>query len=98
MKKFAVCIKGKNFLVEIDDESKKHGFYAARYLEAKDTSDALDKAMKLVRSELKKEVLNDESDSPIMSLEDLYQVDFFEDNMTIGEKVVPAKGFVWHEE
>ena len=66
MKKFKVCIKGKNFLVKIDEEAKKHGFYAARAVEAKDSTDAIDAAMDSIRAELKKDVLNDESDPPTM--------------------------------
>jgi hypothetical protein len=100
MKKFEVCIKGKNFLVKKDEEAKKHGFYAARGVEAKDTTDAVDVAMGLIRAELKKDVLNDESDPPIMCLEELCQVYSLEDSMEmeVGEKKYPTKGFVWHDE
>ena len=98
MKKFEICIKGKNFLVKINDKAKKHGFYAARPVEARDTTEAVDAAMNSIRAELKQDVLNDESDPPIMCIEDLYQVYSFEESMEIGEIKVPTKGFVWHEE
>lgn len=98
MKKFKVCIKGNNFLVKIDEEVKKHGFYAARAVEAKDTTKAVDVAMDSIRAELKKDVLNDESDPPNMCLEELYQVYSLENNMEVEEKQYPTKGFVWHEE
>ncbi len=98
MKKFEVCVKGKNFLVKKDEEVKKHGFYAARAVEAKDTTEAVDVAMDSIRAELKKDVLNDESDPPIMCLEELYQVYSFEDSMEVGEKKFPTKGFVWNKE
>ncbi len=98
MKKFEVCIKGKNFLVKIDEEAKKHGFYAARAVEAKDTTDAVDVVMGLIRAELKKDVLNDENDPPIMSLEELCQIYELEDTMEVGKNKYPTKGFIWHDE
>jgi hypothetical protein len=54
--------------------------------------------MDILRKELKKDVLNDESDPPLMCLEEIYQAYAIEDNMIVGEKIVPAKGFVWGEE
>ncbi len=98
MKKFKVCIKGKNFLVKTDEEARKHGFYAARAVEAKDSSDAIDAAMNSVRTDLKKDVLNDESDPPIMCLEELYEVYSLENDMEVGEQEFPTKGFVWQKE
>ncbi len=98
MKKFKVCIKGENFFVKIDEEAKKHGFYAARAVEAEDSTGAIDAAMDAIRADLKKDVLNDESDPPTMILEELYQVYSLENCMEVGEIEYPTKGFVWHDE
>lgn len=95
MNKFEVCIRGRNFLVKTDKGDRKKGFYAARFVEADDTSTALKMVMDLLRAELEDAVLNDESDPPVMNVEEINRVYYFNDNMVIGDKVVPGKGFLW---
>jgi uncharacterized membrane protein len=98
MKKFEVCIRGTNFLIKTDNKAKKNGFYAARFVEAKDTSTAVEIAMDSFRSELKDAVLNDKSDPPVMNVEEVEEVYYFQDSMVVGDKVLPGKGFVWDKE
>ncbi|GMR05019.1 MAG: hypothetical protein BMS9Abin23_0943 [Thermodesulfobacteriota bacterium] len=97
MKKFEICIRGDNFLVERHGEVKKNGFYAVRFVEAEDTSKAVDKAMDSFRTELKDKVLNDKSDPPVMSVADVRDVYFFEKLMEVGEVLLPPTGFLWDE-
>ncbi|MFQ5585861.1 MAG: DUF2231 domain-containing protein [Thermodesulfobacteriota bacterium] len=100
MRKFEVCIRGQNFLIKRGDQVKKTGFYAARSVEAHDVSTATEATMDLLRADLKDVVVNDESDPPVISVEEVSEVYYFQDDMAVGENlVVPTKGFVWdHEE
>ena len=74
MRKFAVCIRGKNFLIKKDNKARKTAFFAARSVEANDTSAAIKKVMDSFRVELKDEVLNDQSDLPVMTVEEISEV------------------------
>ena len=98
MKKFEICVRGRNFLIKEDDEPKKFGFYAARFVEADDSSTAAKIAMDSFRAELKNIVLNDKSDPPMMSVVEVRGVYYFEDRMEVGDMVLSGKGFLWDEE
>lgn len=50
------------------------------------------------RAELKDVVVNDKSDPPALNVEEICEVYYFQDEMVVGDKVVPTKGFVWDEE
>ncbi len=97
MKKFEVCIRGKNFLIKKDNKVKKNGFYAARFIEANDYSAAVGIAMDSFRSELKDVVMNDKSDPPIMNVEEVKEVYYFQDKMMVEDKILPGEGFIWDE-
>ncbi|MDD5434255.1 MAG: hypothetical protein PH343_02375, partial [Nitrospira sp.] len=81
MKKFEVYIRGKNFLISTDNGVRKNNFYAGRFIEADDMSDALDRAMGSIRAGLKDAVLNDKSDPPTMKVEDISEVYYFQDKI-----------------
>jgi len=98
MRKFEVCIRGRNFLIKRDGEVKRTGFYSARFVEADDMSVAVGMAMDSLRAELAEMVANDPSDPPVMNVEDVEEVYFFEENMTLGEMLIPGNGFLWDEE
>lgn len=100
MRKFEVCIRGRNFLIKSNGKSIKNGFYAARSVEANDISSAVEKTMNLFRAELKDIVINDQSDPPALNVEEATEVYFFQDEMVVGENnmTVPTKGFLWDEE
>ena len=95
MKKFEVCIRGTNFLIKSGNQVKRTGFYAARFFEANDMSCALDIVMNLIRTELKDVVLNEKSDPPKVSVEDIYEVYFFGDTIMWEGNDLPPEGFVW---
>ena len=98
MKKFEVCIRGTNFLIKSGNQVKRNGFYAARFIEANDSSAALESVMGAIRDELKDVVLNDKSNPPKVSVEDIYEVYYFGDKILWeGKKLLP-EGFVWDEE
>ncbi|MFQ5441178.1 MAG: hypothetical protein ACE5EB_00460 [Thermodesulfobacteriota bacterium] len=95
--KFEVCIRGDNFLVERGGKTGKNGFYAARFVDAENTSLAVDKAIVSIRADLKDAVLNEKSDPPVMTVADVRDVYFFEKLMEVGELLLPPKGFLWDE-
>lgn len=95
MKKFEVCIRGNNFLIKKNNHVRKHGFYAVRFIEGDDMSDVLKIVMDSIKSELKDVVLNDKSDPPSMSVEDIYEVYYFQDTVEYKGKSILPEGFVW---
>lgn len=95
MKKFEVCLSGRNFLINLDGEVKKHGFYAVRFIEAEDVSSALEVVMGGIRSELKECVLNEEYDPPKVNVIDVYEVYYFQDTAEYKGKRILPQGFVW---
>ncbi len=95
MRKFAVCIRGKNFLMKKDNKIGKTAFYAARSVEADDTSAAIKKVMDSFRADLRDEVLNDQSDMPVMTVEEISEVYYFQDEMIMDNKTLPTKGYIW---
>ncbi len=97
MRKFEVCIKGENFLVELDGKIEKKEFYAARFVEAMDSSTAVDRAMEILRRDLKDYVLNKPEDPPVMKIEEIDEVYFFQEKMALGNRLIPGKGFLWVE-
>ena len=92
IRKYRVLVEGRNFLIRVDDEATKCGFYATRFVEAKDPESAELLAMELIRKELGSVVLNDRSDTPMMYLEEIEEIEGF------GNKSIPRKGFTWYLE
>jgi len=97
MKKFEVCVMGENFLIEIDGKVEKKEFLAARFVEAVDSSTAVDMTMEILREDLKEFVLNHPDDPPVMKIEEVDEVYFFQEKMALGNRLVPGKGFLWIE-
>lgn len=95
MKKFEVCIRGKNFLINIDGQCRKREFYAVRCVEADDTSVALEIVMGGIKSELNDLVLNEKNDPPKVNVEDIYEVYYFQDTLEYKGKRILPQGFVW---
>ncbi|MBE9502987.1 MAG: hypothetical protein IME96_02290 [Proteobacteria bacterium] len=98
MNKFEVCIRGQNFLIKTDNKVKKNGFYAARSIEARDMSSAVDLAMDSFRAELGNSVRNDKSDPPVLNVVEVNEVYYFQENMIVENMVVPTTGFLWDKE
>jgi hypothetical protein len=92
MKKYKVMVEGVNFLVEMDSEVRKYGFFTTRFVEALDQDDAKGRVIEMLRVELKTLVQNKKSDSPMMFVEEIEELE------TFGKFKVPGAGFTWYPE
>lgn len=90
VKKFRVLVEGVNFLIEMDNELGKYGFYTTRFVTAADESEAEKLAVEMLRIELRKSVMNDKSDSPVMFVEEIEELKSFDGLNS------PGTGFVWY--
>ena len=90
MKKYRVMVEGINFLIRVDTETMKHGFFTTRFVEARDEDEAESKVVEMLRVELKTLVQNEQSDSPMMFVEEIEELESF------GEFKVPGAGFSWY--
>ena len=90
MNKYKVTVEGINFLIGVDDEIRKYGFFTTRFVEAWDADEAEAKVMDMLRVELKELVQNEKSDSPMMFVEEI------EELKTFGKFLVPGTGFTWY--
>ena len=89
LRKYKVLVEGANFLVSFDSETAKYGFFTTRFVEAEDSEEAENQAVELLRQELATVVENDHSDSPVMFVDEIEEIDSFEGvNM-------PGSGVVW---
>lgn len=78
MKKFKVQLHGRNFLLNLDGEFKKYGFYATKFVEAESSKAAEKIAVILIHQNpnLREAVLNESSDRPKIDLEDIEEISF----------------------
>jgi hypothetical protein len=81
MKKFKVFINGSNFIFGQENKEKdiRQGFYSTRWVEAKDSKEAEIMANDLIWEELKLKVFNDSSDPPVMHVEEIEELEDFDD-------------------
>ena len=91
MPKYSVMINGENFLLCLDGEEKKMGFYVVRYVEADCPENAELAAVKLVRGigRLRAITRNTPDDPPMMYLEEMHELASFDDI----ENLEPGLGF-----
>ena len=89
MKKYKVLIEGANFLIEFDEETTKYGFFTTRFVEAENEEAAENQAIEMVRLKLVRLVKNNRDDSPVMFVEEIVELEPFE------ELPVPQPGFAW---
>ena len=89
MKKYSVFVCGENFLITLDGHEQKLGFYTTVFVEAQDEAAAEQATMKLLRTDkdLIDMIHNPESDSPVMFVEEIKELESFE-NVTL-----PRTGF-----
>ena len=95
MKHYRVSINGTNFLVKLDGESKKMGFYATCFVEASHVKAAEYVAAQMLRDRksLRDVVLNDPADPPLMNIENIVElVSAFDETQR------PQPGLVWYVE
>lgn len=80
MKKYKLLVRGENFLMNVDGEDQKLGFYATAFVEALDEEAAEQKALDLLRSDqkLKQGAMNGGSDVPQLFVEEIQELASFE--------------------
>ena len=93
MKKYLILIHGHNYLFKEKGQTVKKGFYVTRCVEARDQKSAEESAIKMLREdESLAKIVNDEDDSPWMSVEQIGEVDAWE------ELRPPGSGFAFYQE
>jgi hypothetical protein len=92
MKNYRVFVRGENFLINVDGCVKKLGFYTTRFVEANDEREAEENAISILRKDPKLRgcILNKESDTPMLFVEEIEKVDSF-DGLTL-----PGAGFSFY--
>ncbi len=98
MRKFEVCMRGENFLIKRDGKVKKTGFHAARFVEAMDMSAATQMAIDSFKAELGPDVYNEKGDPPKLSVVEVEEVYYFQDEKSVGKMQLPGEGFLWDKE
>src|SRR5262245_48562596 len=89
LKKYKVMVEGANFLITFDSEQAKYGFFTTCFLEAENKAAAEANVMDMLREELADIVQNDLSDSPVMFLDEIEEIDSLVDCPS------PGTGLVW---
>ena len=79
-KKFKVLIHGKNYLIRVDESTRKHGFYTTVFVEARNSEEAESIAVEMLKtdSKLLNMSINSESDPPSLSVESTNEIGTFE--------------------
>lgn len=90
MRKYKVMVEGVNFLIRVENDIEKLGFFTTRFVEAKDEQEAENLAMDILRRELKTLVQNEESDTPMMFVETIEEID------SLPDPDRPGTGFAWY--
>jgi len=94
MKNFKVQLHGKNFLLNLDGEFKKYGFYTTIFVKAENSQKAEKMAIILTHQNpnLRQTVLNESTDRPIINSEEIKEVgflNFFAKKSTIDFRFYP---------
>jgi hypothetical protein len=78
MKRFQVKLHGKNFLLDLEGELQKYGFYATTFVKANNPQEAERMAIILIHQNpnLRDTVLNESTDRPIINLEEIQEINF----------------------
>lgn len=92
MPKYVFVINGKNFKMNFNAKIQRVGFRTTRRLEAKNVRAAEKAAHDMIKNELKRQILNERNDPPVLETETIHEVDSFSNELTQG------KGFAWYVE
>jgi len=78
MKRFKVKLHGENFLLNLDGEFKKFGFYATSFIKAENPQEVKKIATILIHQNpnLRSTVLNKNNDRPRINIEEIEEVKF----------------------
>ena len=92
MKKFQVSIEGNNLILNFGEGPIKVGFYTTRFVEAKNAKEAEIQSIDLIKNdpELKGNILNEKSNTPMLYIENIVEVKSFGDN------AVPGNGYTFY--
>ena len=76
MRKFRVFIEGKNFIINSETGPERLGFFATRYVEARDDREAEVKALNLIRNDksLTSDVLNKKDAAPMLYVQEIVEL------------------------
>lgn len=76
---FRILLHGQNFLVDVEGEEQKLGFYVTRFLKAFEPDDAAGGAFALLREDpiLSDAVLNGPNDEPFVDVEEMEELQDF---------------------
>ena len=76
MNNFKVKLHGQNFLLNLDGELKKFGFYATKFVKAENPQEAEKMAIILIHQNpnLRDTALNENADRPTINLEEIKEV------------------------
>ena len=96
MKRFEVKLHGKNFLLNLDGDLKKFGFYATKFVKAENPQEAEKMAIILIHQNpnLRDTVFNENADRPTINLEEIKEVNplkFFAKKSTTGFSFYPEE-------
>ena len=98
MNHFKVLLRGENFLITFEGQATRMGFYATRFVEAKNRAAAELLAVDLVRRDKEfRGLLNDRSDPPMIFADEIEIVEASEVQSTPGYSFFLA-GVVSEEE
>lgn len=76
---YRVLVNGQNYWLNIDGRPQWTGFYTTRFVEAHNAEEAKDIAVEMILADSKlSKNLNDASDQPILSAEEVEAVDVLE--------------------
>jgi hypothetical protein len=92
-KKFRVLLEGGNLLMDIHGRERL-GYFTTRYVEGRDSEEAAEHALDLVRNELNStgSLLNGADDPPVVKVSEIAQVTSFKGVL------VPGRGFTFFPE
>jgi hypothetical protein len=94
MKKYRVMLEGRNFLIEMDGEAGKYGFFQNFFIESESPAEAENAAVQKVRknADLLAATMNSKDDPPAIHLEAIDEMQEFP------EGVRPESGIGWYSE
>ena len=78
MKRFKVKLHGENFLLNLEGDFKKFGFYATSFIKAENPQEAKKIAIILIHQNpnLRDTALNENTDRPRINIEEIEEVNF----------------------
>ena len=80
VKKYEVLVQGSNFLIMVEGNSRKSGFYVTRFLEAKNPEEAETQVVSTLKADkaLTEIILNKPDNSPVLNVIDIKEIKSFE--------------------